>query len=205
MIRCHRFPISCGVGARHWTQKDASPFDPYPDDPWRAAYRGDLEALEALQESGCDLLAPNEVDYTPLMAAVRGEHLNIVEFLLAKGAGAEADERGYTALHWAVAQPAGQGVRQAECVTALLAAGAEVNARGGNGSTPLMNAAWFGNVTAAAVLLRKGADPSLLDEKGRSAASLAKERGHAKFLELLQGKSPAGEGLWNKLLSRWRK
>ena len=48
----------------------------------------------------------------------------------------------------------------------LLMAGADPNARNGNGSTPSLGAAFFGRPDCLRALLDAGADPSLADESG---------------------------------------
>lgn len=48
-----------------------------------------------------------------------------------------------------------------------------------------MGAAWFGCLKSVRYLLDKGALTKLADDKGRTAESLAKERGHAETAEIL--------------------
>ena len=168
-------------------KKGRVPFEAFPDDPIRAAYRGDVEALKRFIEDGFSPNAGNEVDYTALMGAARGESLNVIRFLLSHGGQAAlADKRGYTASHWAVAQSVGQASRQVACLRALLDAGANPNAQNQEGTTPLMNAAWFGCLDSVRELLRRGADPVIRDGKGKIARDLASERGHKDVEELLK-------------------
>ena len=76
-------------------------------------------------------------------------------------------------------------------VSALLAAGADPNARNPAGTqrrmTPLMWAAYGGHTDMIKQLLAGGADPSLLDELGKSAADFATDSGHEDLLGLLTG------------------
>lgn len=55
---------------------------------------------------------------------------------------------------------------QADAVTLLLEAGADPDARNGNGSTPTIGAAFFGRPECLRLLLEAGADPALADENG---------------------------------------
>jgi len=55
---------------------------------------------------------------------------------------------------------------QVEAVTLLLEAGADPDARNGNGSTPTIGAAFFGRPECLRLLLDAGADPALADENG---------------------------------------
>src|SRR5258708_2065410 len=167
--------------------KGRVPFEAFPDDPIRAAYRGDVEAMRQFLDDGFPVNAGNEVGYTALMGAARGASLDVIRFLLTRGSQAAlADKRGYTALHWAVAQPVRDASRQVACLCALLDTGATPNAQNEEGTTPLMNAAWFGCDDSVRVLLRRGADPLVRDSKGRTARELASERGHKDVEELLK-------------------
>lgn len=167
-------------------QKGRIPFESYPDDPIRAAYRGDLAAVQRFVEDGISPNAGNEVGYTPLMGAARGESLEVIQFLLSHGAQAALpDKRGFTALHWVVAQPVSDASRQVACLRALIKAGANPNAANEEGTTPLMTAVWFGCCDATRELLRCGADRLLRDNKGKSAKDLASGRGHQDVEELL--------------------
>lgn len=165
--------------------KGRIPFEAFPDDPIRTAYRGDVEAMRQFLDDGFPVNAGNDVGYTALMAAARGTSLEMIRFLLSHGAQATlADKRGYTALHWAVAQPVRDAPRQMACLCVLLDAGAAPNALNEDGITPLMNAAWFGCRDSVRELLRRGADPLIRDSKGRTARDLASGRGHKDVEEL---------------------
>jgi hypothetical protein len=163
------------------------PFEAFPDDPIRAAYRGDVRAMKEFLDDGFPVNSGNEVGYTTLMGAARGAGSEVIGLILSRGGQAAlADKRGYTALHWAVAQPPGDSTRQLHCVRMLIDAGADANARNEDGITPLMNAAWFGCCDSVKELLRHGADSSMCDTKGRTARDLARERGHKDIEEILK-------------------
>jgi Ankyrin repeats (many copies) len=167
------------------TAKGRLPFEAHPDDPIRAAYRGDIEAVRTFLDNGIDPDAGNQVGYTALMGAARGANVDVLRLLLSRGGRATiTDKRGCIALHWVVAQPGDSS--QATCVRVLLDAGADINARDEGGITPLMNAAWFGCVDAVRELLQRGADPLLRENKNRSAMDLASERGHRAVEALLK-------------------
>lgn len=168
-------------------EKGRVPFQAFADDPIRASYRGDVQAVLRFLEDGFQPNAGNEVGYTALMGAARGESLDVIRLLISRGGQAAlADKRGYTALHWSVAQAPGNPAKQVECMRALIEAGADPNARNEEGITPLMDAAWFGCQHAVQELLRRGADPLLLNGKHRTARDLASERGHKAVEELLK-------------------
>jgi ankyrin repeat protein len=168
-------------------EKGRVPFYAYSDDPIRAAYRGDKEVLLQFFSNGFQANYANSVGYTALMAAARGEALEVIRLLLSKGASASwADKRGYTALHWAVAQSPVDATKQVSILGILIDAGADVNSCNEEGITPLMNAAWFGCDDSVRKLLSFGAVLSVRDKKGRSAHDLAVERGHSTTQRLLE-------------------
>lgn len=176
---------------QRWREALASkgrvPFEAYPDDPIHAAYRGDVEAVRQFLDDGFLVNVGNDVGYTALMGAARGASLEVIRFLLSRGAQAAlADKRGDTALHWAVAQAPPHSSDQVACLSALVDGGAPLNAQNEEGITPLMNAAWFGCRESAQELLRRGADPRLRDSKGRAAQDFASERGHTEVEEDLK-------------------
>jgi len=168
-------------------RKGRVPFEAFRDDPIRAAYRGDVAAMKEFLDDGFPANAGNEVGYTALMGAARAASLEVIRLILSRGGRAAlADKRGYTALHWSVAQPPTDSENQLNCVRMLIDAGADPNARSEDGTTPLMNAAWFGCLDSVRELLRRGADSSARDSKSRSAKDLAIERGHRDVEEVLK-------------------
>ena len=75
----------------------------------------------------------------------------------------------------------------AEDIDVLVASGAEVNAVGDIGNTPLHGAALMGKVAAARRLLELGANPTLRNELGQCAVDVADIGGHDKLAEILRG------------------
>jgi ankyrin repeat protein len=61
-----------------------------------------------------------------------------------------------------------------------------VNARGSNGRTALIKAVMRNDAGAVASLLAKGADPSLEDSSGKTAAMYAMESNNKEIIELLK-------------------
>ena len=167
--------------------KGRVPFELLPDDLIRAASRGDTVAVQAFLDDGFSPNAENDAGYTALMAAARSASLEVIRLILSRGGQAAlVDRRGYTALHWAVAQTPYNPSSQVACVRALIDAGADLNAANEEGITSLMNAAWFGCRDSVQELLRRGADPLMRDRQNRTARDLASERGHREVEELLR-------------------
>jgi len=173
-----------------------------------AVYRGDQDAVAALRATGVELnvfeaaavgdadrvkhllrtKAANATDYNtdgfhPLGLAAFLGHADVVKVLLDVGADVQAPSRNpmrVTALHSAVADG---GHR--EIALALIAAGADPNAKQRHGWTPLHGAAHSGDRAVVEALLAAGADRSLTNDEGRTAADIARERGHADLAALL--------------------
>ena len=130
------------------------------DDLVKAACCGDSRLVRSALRRGA---SPN-LRYrgrTVLLWAIQEQHLKVVKALVRAGASLEArDSLGFTAIDQAV------GAGSFEIVEFLLKAGANVNGRTANG-TPLHTACAWRRPRIARLLLRHGADPSLLDEDGR--------------------------------------
>jgi ankyrin repeat protein len=76
--------------------------------------------------------------------------------------------------------------RSVEVVQRLLAAGADPDGScGGNGVSPLCEAASLGLSTIVGVLLSRGADPNQTTGNGQAALMLAASRGRREVVELL--------------------
>jgi len=176
-----------------------------------AAANGNKELTDLLLEDGADVNAV-ALSLTPLIVAVRHQHADIAEALLAHGARVNAaSSDGRTALHFAVA------ARQANLVELLLAnyayvdalsssgtplqvasemgfadiaellldKGADVNAKGKDGFTPLHFAAAYGHADVAQLLIAGKADLRAKDSQGRTPADLAAEYKHSEVADLL--------------------
>jgi ankyrin repeat protein len=75
-------------------------------------------------------------------------------------------------------------------VSALLARGADVNARAGGGYMPLHIAAFGGDVALINALLAHGATADARADDGRTALVIAEEQGHAPAARRLRGEMP---------------
>jgi ankyrin repeat protein len=74
-----------------------------------------------------------------------------------------------------------------------LKGGADVNAKGPYGATPLRVASQNGHTAVVQALLAKGADVKLKDSKGNTPLDYAKQKGHEEILRLLTAPKPEKE------------
>jgi ankyrin repeat protein len=71
-------------------------------------------------------------------------------------------------------------------VTLLLEAGAIVDARAKDGTTPLLQAVDSQNYTVASMLLKRGADPNAINSRGVTPRDMARYRGDKQMQQLLK-------------------
>jgi ankyrin repeat protein len=149
-----------------------------------ASFKGQAEVAKFLISKGADVNRGNVARYTPLMTASREKHPGVVKVLLEAKADTEAAaESGMKALHWALMDTIPVGSRHFETETTLIEVlellrehGADINAKGVNGETPLMDAAWWGLAEATKYLLSCGARCDEKDNEGQTAVDYAKKR-----------------------------
>ena len=158
-------------------------------------------AFETLLALGGDIDARDDGGAALLHAAAGADNPVVVKALLSAGADVEArDADGRSPLHDAAALSGWYEdplVSQAgphpiygdtAVVEALLAAGAEVDARDDAGYTPLHAAAWRSrNPTVLELLLEAGADPDARTDAGETPLEMAWTRRPVQKRELLAG------------------
>jgi ankyrin repeat protein len=167
-----------------------------PDlDMREAATVGDADRIRQLGAHDASLVnAFGDDGFHPLGLGAFFKRPEAVRALLDLGADPHLATRpaGFTPLHSAVADDAGQAAK--EIVRMLLDAGADPNARSATDGTPLHTAAFIGDMVIVRMLLAAGGDPVAEDDKGRSPLDLARERGHSEAAALLHdavlGKRP---------------
>ncbi|MFO0618683.1 MAG: ankyrin repeat domain-containing protein [Polyangiaceae bacterium] len=144
---------------------------------------GDVASLLAL---GLDPNTRDENGDTPLAVAAREGHAAIVDLLLEAGAKRSERSGGYPLLHHAAQGGLVRLTRK------LLDEGQDPNLRADDGDTPLIDAAFGGHATTVALLLKRGADPTLANKKRRTALSYAKNAAvKALITAALKGRAPA--------------
>lgn len=143
---------------------------------------GDLATVRAALQGGADCNSRNEEGATLLMQAAGAGNLDMVRLLLESGADVNAaDAQGWTALMKAVFNhQLNRGFP--EVVSALIAAGADIETRIGYGIRPLMLAAGYGEAGVVEVLLAAGADVRAVNEGGRNARTMAETKDYVEVI-----------------------
>jgi ankyrin repeat protein len=115
-----------------------------------------------------------------MMASLRG-HRVAAQQLVARGAA--LNRAGWTPLHYAASGP------DPQLVAWLLEHGAAIDAPSPNRTTALMMAARYGSPDTAELLLARGADPKLRNERELSAADFARAAGREALAARLEAAS----------------
>ncbi len=145
-----------------------------PLDLAEAAALDQVDRVAELLDEGEPVDGHTPDGFTPLHLAAYFGAPRVAALLLSRGAdvaAVAANPMRIQALHAAAAG------RWLKIATALLAAGADPDARQQGGYTPLMAAGASGDTGIARALLAAGADPALTNDTGKRAADLARERG----------------------------
>ena len=157
-------------------------------DVFEACCVGDLARVRQLLAAEPGVLNAVSPDgFSPLGFSAFFGHLELLRELWAQGADGHAAPRNamrVQPLHSAAAQADHE--KAAELSRCLLQAGADPNAQQQAGYTPLHEAAHTGKLALIALLLAHGASRSLQNDQGQSALDLARSRGDAGALRLLE-------------------
>lgn len=152
------------------------------DDIHEFARKGELEGVKGLIEQNPKLVNVKDKDgRTPLHWACRGVHLEIVRFLVEKGADVNSeDSNKIVPLHSLATR------NSAAAVAVLLDNGADVDFKDYGGNTALHYAAMSDAADAVDILVKAGADLENIEDYGRTPLILcARERGGPKTIKIL--------------------
>lgn len=144
-------------------------------------WQGEIDKLQFMLAESPDLVnAKNIFGQTPLHTAILVDNKNIVELLLAKGAGDNADDRSRTPMHAATSQG------RKDIVALLLAAGLDPDPMDHTRTTPLHLAALWGHKEVAELLIANGARVNARDNMRWTPLKHAVFRDHTELAELLR-------------------
>ena len=129
-----------------------------------------------------DVDLANAAGETPLMLAALKGQTDWMRRLIDRRARIELS--GWSPLHYAAAGP------DTAAVALLLDRGARIDARSPNGTTALMMAARNGPESSVDLLLRRGADPRLRNQKALGAADFARMGGRDALTATLAQAAP---------------
>jgi len=164
---------------------DANELNPIGGEPALvlAVREGSMRVFDALlAHPGTDLEAKATNGNTALMMAAFKNNKRAAEALLAKGA--QVNQSGWTALHYAAA---GGSEDIARLLIARKAKLDAVSPRESGAYTPLMLAAREGQPALLRLLLEAGADTSLKNTEGLTAAQIAGRAGHTDIAAAISG------------------
>jgi len=131
-----------------------------------------------LSQPATDVNKTNGYVETPIMYLSLVGDLPRVKQVRTKGA--ELNQNGWTALHYAAVKG------HADIVKYLLAEGALPNALSPNGTTALMMAMSNNHEEVVQLLLNAGANPYIVDANANTAISEGKDRGNTKLVGALK-------------------
>lgn len=147
-----------------------------------ASRDGNIPKVKKLLKKEKNIDRVDEYGRTALLYAIEGKHPDVVKLLLDHGADPEIRDESEekSALSYAVE------VDCVKCAELLIKKGADPNDNG-DGYTPLMRAARYGQYNMVRTLIKYGADINAKDEEGRTALSWAKENQEDLIVEYLVG------------------
>jgi uncharacterized protein len=170
---------------RQWLQRGMDPKSVDADGTpvaMVAAREKSYAALDALlADKRINLDQPGPKDETLVMYLAMNGASRQLKDVIARGA--QVNKTGWTALHYAAA------AGHMEAISILLEAHAYIDAESENRTTPLMMAARMQQTAAVELLVNEGADPTLRNQAGLTAADYFVRRGEPEKAQWLADKA----------------
>lgn len=147
-----------------------------------ASYRGNIEVINKLIESGADIEVSNNRGLNVLHMASQGNQPGALVYFTEKYSMNihSVDDLGSTPLHWACY------TGSETSVLFLLSWDPKVNAQDREGLTPMHLAVMSERTRIIKKLLQKGADKKIKDNKGRTPYDLAVAKSKFTIVEMLK-------------------
>jgi ankyrin repeat protein len=146
----------------------------------RSVDRDDLPGVRTQVEAGVSLEATDYRKRTPLQLAADQERMEIVRYLVLRGAEIDAptpEKTGeVTPLRYAISNG------DIEMVLFLIEHGADVNKANNQGWTPLMTAVTNGYSDIVDILIAEGADINARTARGRTMTRIASDAGYTDLV-----------------------
>ena len=155
---------------------------------YAAALQGQLPQCRLLLDAGAQLEANNDIGYTPLMASIEGDHEDVIDLLLKRGANVNPTFQstmqinglgGSTPLYTATRK------ENLSIIKKLLKHGADANRPAPNSWSPLKSAAQQGSFEVVKTLLEAGADPNIADDTNYTPLMNAVSGQHESIVKIL--------------------
>jgi len=166
-----------------------------------AVMRDHVPSVKVLLDHGADVEKPGEDGYRPLPLAIAEDKYESAKALMEAGAKVNepSGDDGLTPLMIAAGQTsAAEGAmfvpgstRPTDIAQGLIERGADVNAQSKSGVTALMIAAAHNNPPMIGILIDAGADPSLKNSLGQTAADVAERNGNLEAQQAIKVLSAA--------------
>jgi len=146
------------------------------------AAEGNLEQVKTEIEGGREVDSKDIAGQTALMYAAETGRMEVIKYLVSKGANVNARSQGY---HYTALMYAASGNRL-EALEYLIARGAEIDAPSFKNATALMMSARAGHIDIVKILLEKGADASLKNKDDKTVLDVAREANQPDIVQLLE-------------------
>ncbi|MBK5199226.1 MAG: quinoprotein dehydrogenase-associated putative ABC transporter substrate-binding protein [Methyloceanibacter sp.] len=160
-----------------------------------AANRDHVPSIKVLLEHGADIEKPGPEGLRPLPIAIAEDNYEAAKALMEAGANVNepSSAEGLTPLMVAAAQSAPaegamflpSSTRPIDIAKGLIERGANVNAQSTKGVTALMIAAVHNNPPMIGLLMESGADTSLKNDQGQTAANVAELNGNIEAAQAI--------------------
>ena len=148
---------------------------------WEATEKGELHFVINILNSGVSI-DHHKLGETALIVAAKAGQVEVLKFLIEKGANIEACG---SIDHWsALIHAASNG--HLNCVLALIKAGANINYHAFSGTTALCEASYNGNLSCVKALVETGAEINAPGDGGFTALEEAKKEGHSQIMNFLK-------------------